>query len=68
MLKKLKLAISILLIMFCLASLAIAFLAIWDAMSNELAKEAFLKISYTFGALLLCSLGILLVIKISEDK
>ena len=67
--KKIKMFAGISLVMFSVISLAIAVLKIWEVISNEEASEAFSKIAYTFGAVLVSSLVILLVVSfLGEEK
>lgn len=68
MAKKIKKLAAITLILFCIISLFIALMAIWDIINNELAKEAIIKTSYTLGAIFIVSLVILLVAKTTEEK
>lgn len=68
MTKKIKQLAGITLILFCIISLFIALLTIWDVMSNELAKEAVLKTSYTLGAIFVFSLIIIMITKKTEEK
>jgi hypothetical protein len=54
------------LILFLVIVLFIAILTIWDVINSEIAKEAFTKVVYTFGAIFLVSLVIMYITKIKE--
>ncbi|MBK5215404.1 MAG: hypothetical protein JJE53_01165 [Candidatus Pacebacteria bacterium] len=68
MLDKIKRLAGVVLVIFCLISFIIFIMMTWDIMSRELAVEAFTKVSYTFGSILVVSLIILLVSKILGEK
>ena len=66
MLKKIKQFTGLLLILFLVITLFIAMLAIWDVISNEIAKEVLIKIAYTFGAIFIVSLIVMYITKTRE--
>jgi hypothetical protein len=66
--KKIKMFVGIILVMFSVASLVIAVLKIWEVISSEVASEAFSKTAYTFGAVFVVSLVILLVASFLEER
>lgn len=66
--KKIQLLAGIILILFCIISLFIAILVIWDVINNEIAQDAFLKTLYTLGSIFLVSMVVLLITKITGDK
>ena len=66
MLKKIKQFTVILLILFSVVVLFIAILTIWDVINNEIAKEAFTKVAYTFGAIFIVSLVVMYITKTKE--
>lgn len=68
MLRQIKQLIGILLVVFCFTSLVLAILSIWDVIDTAMAKEAFMNTAYTFGASLLASLVIYLVMNMMSDK
>ena len=65
---RVRLSASILFIMFCLASLTIATMSIWNMISSEEAMDAFTKVIYTCCAILVVSLVVMLVVKMTESK
>jgi len=66
MLKKFKQLVGILFILFLVVVLFIAILTIWDVINNEIAKEVFSKVAYTFGAIFIVSLVLMYISKIKE--
>ncbi len=68
MLKRIKQFLGIIFIVFCVALLSVALPSIWGILSNEAAKDATIKIFYTFGAVAVISLVILLIVKITGEK
>jgi len=64
--KKIKQFTGILLIIFSVIALFIAVLTIWDVISNEIAKEAFMKVTYTFGVIFIVSLVVIYITKTKE--
>ncbi|WKZ24898.1 MAG: hypothetical protein QY321_00480 [Patescibacteria group bacterium] len=63
---KIKQFIGILLILFSLVTLFIAILTIWEVITNEMAKEAFMKVLYTFIAIFIASLVVMFITKKKE--
>lgn len=63
-----KQSAGIAIIVFCFLSLILALLKIWNVIDNEIAKEAFTKISYTIGAVLAAFIIIFFVIKTLAEK
>jgi len=59
MTKKIKQLSAVFFIIFCIVGLFIGILNIWDIINNELAKEVFIKVLYTFGGLYVISLFII---------
>lgn len=66
MLKKIKQSAGILFTIFAVVVLFILILTIWDVINNEIAKEAFIKLAYTFGAIFIVSLGVIYITKSKE--
>ena len=66
MFKKIKQFTGILIVLFSVVALFIAVLTIWDIISNEIAKEAFVKVAYTFGAIFTVSLVVMYITKTKE--
>jgi len=66
MLEKIKKFTGFLLILFFVVALFITVLTIWDVVSNEVAKEAFIKVAYTFGAIFIVSLLVMYFTKTKE--
>lgn len=66
--KKIKMFAGVVLVVFSVTSLAIAVLKIWEVISSEEASEAFSKTAYTFGAVFIAALVILLVTSFLEEK
>ena len=64
MFKMIKRLVGVILIIFCVIALFVGILTIWDVISNETAKEMFINLSYTFGAVFSVSLLVLLITKI----
>lgn len=68
MLKKIKQITGIFLVILLFTLVFIAILSIWSFISNEVAKEALIKISYTFGVIYIISLLIMLLINKTNDE
>lgn len=68
MMKKIKPFLGITLSLFCLSSLIIAVLAIWDMLNIETAKEILIKLLFTFGVIIIGSLIMMLITKITSDE
>ena len=65
--KKIKLLGWIILILFCIMLLIIAMLTIRDIISNEIAKDIFIKTMYTFGSIFILWLIILFITKLVSN-
>jgi len=55
MLNRIKKILGVSIVLFCFVSLSIAIMNIWDILSNELAKDAFIKACYTFVIIIVVS-------------
>lgn len=66
MLKKIKKLTEVLLVIFSVVVLFIAILTIWDFINNEMAKEVFMNVVYTFGVIFGISLAVMYITKTKE--
>ncbi len=61
MIKKIKKIGAITLVMYLVAIFIIVIMSIWDILDNESVNEAIMKISLTFGAILIVLLTVLAI-------
>lgn len=66
MFQRIKKLIGILLVLFLIIVLLIGILTIWDFITNQVAKDALIKVAYTFGAMFVVSLIVIFITKSKE--